>query len=238
MKHRPRLIKILAVSLFVVPLSAALLIYSSGGRTPVQLRSTVILDLWVLGLASCVAAMGIWKVRPWGFFSFFGFVLGVLSGDLIHIINNPTSLNVWDFVDATAAAVGVILVLQKHVSAPYFNPKIRWWETPARHQVDFKVTLTVGDKKIEAQVLDISESGCFVHWLNPQVVRGQVLSLGLSFEHYFFESPVKVIRHSTQPQGVGLKFQDTSKFNRREIRRLIKTLARKTTASKLISNAA
>jgi hypothetical protein len=195
-------------------------------RSNVQLRGTVILDLWVLGLASCVAAMGIWKVRPWGFFCFFGFVLGVLSGDLHHIIQNPASVNMWDFIDAIVASAGVILILQRHVTAPYFNPQIRWWETPSRLRVDLSATFTIGDKKVTAQILDVSESGCFVNLEAPNVVRGQMLNVGMSYEHYYFESSARVIRHSASPKGVGLKFEEMSQPNKREIKRLIKNLSK------------
>lgn len=226
MKNRPWLIKVIMASLFIVPLTAILCVFTSARESGVPADATVILDVWVIGVGTCIAALGIWRVRPWGFFTFFGFVLGVMAGDLYHIYHNPGTVRTLDYVDGAVAAMCLVFILQKHAAAPYFNPKIRWWETATRHKVDLEATVVVADANFPTQVLDISETGCFVRKDAPDLSQGQVVNIGIRYNHFYFESPVRVIRHSAQPSGVGLMFVDTNKQNRRELKRMIRALSR------------
>jgi hypothetical protein len=223
MRQKPWLIKIMTLSLVLVPVTAAGLVYIAKTQHHVHLTTAIVMDLWVLSAASLVAAFGVWRVRPWGFVLFFIFVLGILGFDIHHIVKNPNTLNVWDLVDVSLAALGIIFILQKHISAPYFNPKIRWWERPDRFRVEMQATLLVGGQNVSSQILDVSSTGCFLD-TEALLTPGDIVSMGLTFKEYKFESPVKVIRNSSQPKGVGLMYVDSTPENKREIKRIIRDL--------------
>ena len=226
MRQRPWVIKFVAVSLFIVPLTAAWFVFTTTRESGTPADVTIIVDLWVLGIGACVTALGIWRIRPWGFFTFFGFVIGVIGGDLYHIYQSPGTLRALDYLDAIVAAASVVFILQKHITAPYFNPKIRWWESAKRHKVELTSTVFIVSDKQKAQILDISETGCFVNMEQPKVNQGQVFKMSVEFEHFYFESNVRVIRHSVNPRGIGLMFIETNRGNRRELHRLIKFLVK------------
>jgi hypothetical protein len=223
MPRKPWIVKLITVSLVLVPIVALCLVYYSVKKMGFQVTTALFIDLWILSAASVVAAFGIWRVRPWGFILFFIFALLVVSADVTHIIKNPKTLNFWDFIDVTLVSLGIIFILQRQARAPYFNPKIRWWERPERHKIDLNATLIVADKTIESQLLDISESGCFID--TPHMFSsGDAATLKLSYEQNTFQSPVRVIRTSTTPKGVGLMFVETTDLNSKEIRKIIKGL--------------
>ncbi len=225
MKQKPWVIKLMTASLLLVPITAIGLVYFATKKNGIHISTTIIMDLWVLSAASLVAAFGVWRVRPWGFALFFIFILGVLGGDILHIVKNPASLNFWDLVDVSLVALGVIFILQKHITAPYFNPKIRWWETPSRHKVAMKATILVSGQPVVSQLLDVSSTGCFLD--SPASLNaGDVVSMDLQFKEFKFESSAKVIRNSANPKGVGLMFIDSTLENKREIKRIIKDLKR------------
>jgi hypothetical protein len=215
----------MSASLILVPFVALSIVLHSYKKVGFQITEPLLIDLWVLFVASVLAAFGVWRVRPWGFFLFFAFVTGVVVTDLHHIINNPKTVNYWDFVDAFLVVAGTIFILQRHVSAPYFNPKIRWWERPERHKVSLKAVLLVGGKPMGCQILDISQSGCFMD-TEAYLSIGDIAAIDLVFQEFKFECPVQVIRHSHKPKGVGLMFIECTIENQREIRRIIKTLKR------------
>ena len=225
MRQKPWVIKLMTISLLLVPVTALGLVYFATKKNGIHISTTIAMDLWVLSAASIVAAFGVWRVRPWGFALFFIFILGVLGGDILHIVKNPASLNFWDLVDVSLVALGVIFILQKHVTAPYFNPKIRWWERPSRHRVAMTATILVSGQPVVSQLLDVSSTGCFLD--SPASLNaGDVVSMDLQFKEFKFESPARVIRNSSNPKGVGLMFVDSTTENKREIKRIIKDLKR------------
>jgi len=236
LRQRPWVIKLMTTSLLLVPVTALSLAYFSAEKNGMPINTAIALDLWVLSAASLVAAFGVWRVRPWGFAIFFLFVLGVLGGDILRIIKNPESLNFWDLFDVSLIAIGVIFILQKHVAAPYFNPKIRWWERPARHKILLSVKLLVSGEPVVGQILDVSKTGCFLDTA-AALSAGDIVEMDLEFKEFKFETQAKVIRKSMNPRGVGLMFVDSTIENKREIRRIIKDLKRnisKTTQTSII----
>jgi Tfp pilus assembly protein PilZ len=228
MPRKPWIAKLISASLILVPVVALGLVYYSVKKMGFQVTTALLVDLWILSAASVVAAFGVWRVRPWGFIVFFIFAILVVVADVTHIINDPKTLNFWDFIDVTLVALGIIFILQREARAPYFNPQIRWWERPERHKVDLNATLVVAEKPVSSQLLDLSESGCFID-TNHEFSSGDLATLKLTYEDSTFQSPVRVIRTSTAPKGVGLMFVDTTALNTKEIKHIIKSLKKNLT---------
>lgn len=77
--------------------------------------------------------------------------------------------HLWSFTLLTATpAVALVLLVQREIRAPYFNPRVRWWEAEPRYPIE--ATLVGG-----GTVRDISRLGVFVQQDPPLAVgtRGE-----------------------------------------------------------------
>jgi hypothetical protein len=64
-----------------------------------------------------------------------------------------------------ATVVFMVLLSRSELRRPYLEPRSRWWETEARHQIEGKVQLRREGSEgegVEAQLRNISRSGVFV----------------------------------------------------------------------------
>jgi len=214
----------MAGSLFLIPLT---LIGLYMFRTQVQdmhVPARIIINLWIFGILSFLAGIGIWRVRPWGYFLFFIFILGILGGDFLELLGPHPVHSVWDVLNITLIAAGLIVVLQKHVRTPYFNPRIRWWETSPRVKIDLPTTLVVSEKPLKCQLLDLSVTGCFVS-SEANLTEGEVVTVQVMFKDIKFESLGKVVRISGDPKGTGLMFVRCSFQNKKNLRNILKNLS-------------
>lgn len=98
------------------------------------------------------------------------------------------------------------LIFRREVIAPYFNPRLRWWESDPRYSLDFYCTIDL-EPKLEAPIRDISRGGCFVSTLQ-NLPLGVDIPMMLHLQKLSIRINARAIRRSQKPfQGWGLKFQ-------------------------------
>lgn len=117
----------------------------------------------LLGLAG-LAGFAVYQVRAWSWYLALGaFALFAAHGVALFVARGEqvSDSALWAFTAITVTpAVGLIVLLQREIRTPYFNPRIRWWEAEPRFPID-------GSLAEGGRVLDISRLGLFVQRDDP-----------------------------------------------------------------------
>ena len=224
MKSKPWAIKAIAISLLLVPLALLILFYLSRsmGRTT-RLTVSMIEFVCLFGAASIVVAYSVWRVRLWGYIVLFIFGAAVIAVDAAQLIKDPKSINPFYFVDLVLVAGAFFLMTRQRVREVYFNPKIRWWERPERHNVNFDGVFELNNQRIAAPILDISVGGCFVDLNTPQQID-KILKIEINHDGVQFACDGRIVRLSAEPRGAGIMFLNLPRSSRQRIKQIIKSL--------------
>lgn len=183
---------------------------------------------WVILWLFPVVALGIYRVRKWGWYLFIGFSGLLVVYNIYVYIQNPnyaleTILFFILIITGTSAAF-----LRKHVYAPYFNPRFRWWETAARFRIDLDTAILTETGNQPCKTLDISETGCFLETRFP-MAEGASVWLKIRFKGMEINCLGTVVRRAGRAEavrGYGIMFQGMSAEAKDLLRKLIFSLER------------
>lgn len=223
MKNKPLLILFITIGLILVPVVYLIRVLFFLNISNLAINPLALFLFAQLTIVSLVIAYGVWKVKLWGFYALigFGFLTSVL--DTYSWQQQNFQFNWWVVIDFVAVAAGIVLIIQENVRKPYFNPKIRWWETATRLRVDVPANVIINGQKNETLILDVSSSGCFVDFDSPLEI-GQLLKIEITYDLFSFESEVQVARKSEKPVGYGLMFKNTDSKNAKIMKQILKSL--------------
>jgi hypothetical protein len=172
-------------------------------------------------LGTWTVAAGIWRVRPWGYFLFLTFS-SLLVGIFLHkYATEPIATHYYGLVALILVIGSTAVLVKRHVMAPYFNPKIRWWETSERVRGSLHTEVASSIGTFSAEVLDLSVTGCFV-MTSASLKSGDILFV--KFDQFGIRIFVmtKVVRQvDDRHKGYGLMFLDLSREERRLIERMM-----------------
>lgn len=175
----------------------------------------------VLILGTWTVAAGIWRVRPWGYFLFLVFSSLLVGASVYKYATEPIATHYYGLVALVLVAGSTAMLVKRHVMAPYFNPKIRWWETSERVRGSLRTEVASSIGTFSAEVLDLSITGCFV-MTSAGLKSGDILFV--KFDHFGIRIFVmtKVVRQvDDKHKGYGLMFLDLSREERRLIERMM-----------------
>jgi hypothetical protein len=182
-------------------------------------------DWIILGLFP-VVAFGVFMVRKWGWYLFVGFSAVLISYNLyVYLYLNPNyQLHTVLLFILSVTAMSAIF-FRKHVYAPYFNPRLRWWEVASRYKITLDTKILTDESVLKCRLLDISESGCFVN-NTGELSIGESVLLIIQCAGNEIKCTGKIVRKSNKIEnaGYGIYFQAISKETRLKIKRLIRTL--------------
>ena len=229
MKKRPPSIIIIALIYFLEPvgniLQAALVndmpVYGESG-----ILSHLVWTDWVILSLFPVTGVGIYMVRRWGWYLFVSFSVTLIVYNVYVYSINPNYE-----LETVLLFIGVVtfmsaFFLRKHVYAPYFNPRLRWWESAARFRVGLETQILTDQGAQTCTTVDISETGCFLS--TPVVLdEGSLVLLKIHCSEAELDCLGKIVRKSTereQVHGYGIMFQGLSKETRKTLRLLIFSL--------------
>lgn len=182
-------------------------------------------DVIVLALYP-LCAVGIFSVKKWGWYLFLGCSLLLIGYNTVVYLINPRYTPVLLILYNAALAVVAGIFFRKHIIAPYFNPRLRWWETETRYRIDIYTELTIEENKLRGEILDISNSGCLVAF-NREIKLGEVHTFSLRCLRHFIEVTGKVMRKSSSDElgdFYGVMFMKLTPFARDAINALISEL--------------
>jgi len=169
---------------------------------------------------SLIVVPGVWKVRAWGYFAYLLLASVSLTYLLYDYVTSANLENYTPLLVATLFAIGTGAILQKHVTAPYFNPRLRWWERDPRHRIHLGVKFFVDRQTRAGHLLDISPGGCFTD-LEAELRVGEEIEIRMQMIQFDFTMRAKVIWNSSNPKGYGLMFMGMTRRHRKEIDRII-----------------
>jgi len=214
----------IALTLGAVPIfvSALLYIYKSNGY-PVEKMSDVMLEFGLLTVGSIVVAFGVWKVRKWGFAMMLIMAAVVVGFDVHHIVVNPKTANIWDFVDFVLVVAAIIFISRKNVRVVYFNPKLRWWEEAPRFKIRVTGKMVFADEFIERPIIDISTSGCLIGVAGMSDIP-EVFELQIDHKEIHFRTKARRVRLSRAPLGIGLSYLEMDRRKKSDLKRIIQAL--------------
>lgn len=219
MHHRP-------VSIRVITLFCLIFAVVSGHFSYLDVNAHEQIRFMLFAVCALTTGIGIYFVRPWGYFLFLGSSAAFIAQQLLNYISEPQERAYFSLIAAILSSFIVSRFLQKHISAPYFNPKLRWWEVARRVHVSAKAELMVDGQSIEGHILDLSRSGCFMS-IPIQFLPGDIIYLKLASDDIHITIMTRVVRKSRQPEGYGLMFLDMSRQERRDLREIIAGLNNK-----------
>lgn len=198
------------------------------------LRGSLILAVYLFGLAT---ALGVWKVRPWGFWmaAFYGMVAWFSSSWSFVLVQSTGVVNQPVFTPFQPSAlvnlvffVPVLILLQRDLVKPFFQSHLRWWEQNKRIKVGLPLRVDVeGSGVKELVTFDLSLHGCFVAGVQDlpegKELAGEIILPGR-------KDPVKVgvkAHWATQgsqhyPAGQGCAFRHLSKDDQEALESFIK----------------
>lgn len=226
MKARPISIQATAAILFLAgPIYLAYWAIQAGGDWTTFVETTN--PVWAFLLVSgVIVSTGVWAVRPWGYFSFLGYAALVLLYQGWQYFQNPDTSLYMALAITLPAAVAATSFLREHVSAPYFNPKMRWWERDPRFRVNMGARFQVNSQRQKGSLLDLSRGGCFAE-LETILFPGDLIELRVTVDEVDFLTRAKVIWRSSRPRGYGLMFYNMNARQKREIDQLLDYVTRR-----------
>ncbi len=168
-----------------------------------------------------VAAIGLWVVRPWGFWlcatygilcwftSSWKYVLSTSSNEVLAPLYSPfmpsALFNLVFFIP-------VLILLRKDLVAPFFQPGLRWWEQHKRFKLALPLEIKVKGSVMKALTFDISLHGCFIADakdlpMNEELGAKLDLGDGKPALELKVKAAWKTAGSKHYPAGIGCKFQ-------------------------------
>jgi hypothetical protein len=151
----------------------------------------------------------------------------IFTYNIIAFVSNPmiSIMGVLAFNLGLFIAAG--LFFRKHIIAPYFNPRLRWWEQACRYDIDLGVALEYSDSYELGYLEDISLGGCFIR-ISEKVKIGNIYPLKLSLGNALSISiKGKIMRTVTDDcslPGYGVMFSNLTHTERGGLENMMKGL--------------
>lgn len=181
-------------------------------------------DWIILGLFP-VVGVGVYMVKKWGWYLFIGFsILLIFYNLFVYKFLNPNySFETVMLFIIIITAISAFF-LRKNVYTPYFNPRLRWWETATRFRVPVNTVLFTKKGVVPCQTIDISETGCFVNH-QEDIPIGSLLMIefqcaGIEIS-CLGEVVHKKVGANEKYEGYGIKFQAMPEEMKERIKHLL-----------------
>jgi len=229
MKKRPLIIKIISLGYLLTPVffiaqyfyfSKVFIFHFSTWMTlltPYKLS---------LILIPPIVAFGIFKMRQWGWYLSLVHMFFILGNNTLSFLVGSRTPP-WAIIIFSLVTLVILLTfVRKEIRAPYFNPRIRWWESKPRYAITMQVEMGNDRMKITGETYNISEGGMFMV-SQSDVEIDEEFSVKLMRDHsdsIHCEGRIVWVNPSGEalPQGFGFQFTQIEKPAIFEIRRYIR----------------
>lgn len=233
MKKRPLIFVVLAAIHFLEPLFKIFFLKMQTG-----FEWTVIFDN-IFSITSPKAIFEFWLLFPIAGFAIMGakkwsyplFVTVQVYSIYAHLTYQKFT---WPYVAETPFISHTLLLvfnllviayfLMPDVRRIFFEPGLRWWETPTRFYFDLPCAVTFGDSNdlIDVKIKNISRTGCFISYMG-EFMDGQPLTLHLTYGAHDIKLAAEVVRKSEfqGEQGMGVKFHYQNIWEMVTLRRML-----------------
>lgn len=178
---------------------------------------------YILSILAMAVGYGFWEMKRWSWYLFVLANAGIAYMNISFSSDYGTSKHQWMALTISLAALFLLTVrVAREIRVPYFFPSIRWWESNPRYRLAVPVLLhRQGHDALQAEILDLSLGGCFIKFRGG---IGQDEPVQLSFCVFGIRMNCRgVVVWRTQstvthPKGVGIKFGEMNRDDRRSLR--------------------
>lgn len=115
--------------------------------------------------------------------------------------------------------------------------RVKWAPVAARYNVDLTARILSRSEDFVAQILDISETGCFA-CVDHKMEVGALVGLDFRYSFLKVHAVAIVVRNTKNPAGCGFMFVASTKAERQAIRSLIRRLETDTSKAAMKKEAA
>lgn len=164
--------------------------------------------LYLLGYP--IAGIAIYKTNRWSYPIFFFIMTAMMVSNFMTWRQFPQFFNFASLLFTYVinfAVVSYFLIPQ--VRSVYFNPRLRWWETKPRYDVEIPTQIIVGEAASTGTIQNISEGGMFLE--SPMLLLlGNEIQLGFVSQGNEIKIPGKIVHvREADPRGYGVQFIHT-----------------------------
>lgn len=247
MKKRPPVLTIIALLHFIFPLyytAQTLYFHHIPLRHLFPLMKILFnpfqqTTFFFLTVSALILGYGLYRVRAWAYWFFILYAFCTIGLNIYHYSKfgeNDLIPPAIRFSIIVFFFLFVFYFIKKHVRAPYFNPRLRWWENSPRFRVE---DMSVKIKSIDdtqpidedGEIYDMSIGGIFITCKN---IPNLGTNLNVIF-HLFGEVTIDCIGQivwvsggstSKHPAGFGLMFKEILRNDKRQIKSYLKSLSK------------
>jgi Tfp pilus assembly protein PilZ len=182
----------------------------------------------VLWIASGV---GLRSFRHWSWYTFLSAQgLAAYFNALILVNYSESDFKGYTFLIVLAFQFMCVRLVAREVRVPYLFPRIQWWKSESEGipslEVEMRVTgLNQSEAQLRGAVLDLSGRGCFVKTQSDFNLGD---SVEMMIRAYGQEMALegKIVWNAwstvTHPKGIGIRFFDLERAERRRLRGMVK----------------
>ncbi len=231
-EHTSRFLKALALFYMGFPIAYILscaMLFDIPARSCVR----VLLSPWyyILSSLAIVVGYGFWEMRRWAWYLF-------VIVNLLIVYQNAVMVNEYgethhkalSFIFSIIVLGLIVYRVAREVRVPYFFPKIRWWESDPRYRLSVPAKLEcAGTSLFSGDILDLSMGGCFMK-LRTDLKQDEKVVLSFSIFQVSVRCEGTVVWRTqstvTHPKGVGIKFFELDRDQKRALKIITRRLKR------------
>lgn len=214
MKKRPIAIWLVGLGLILSPIYyyfEKVFVARLDWTDPISVFSAMsIAKLIGIAIGPVVGAL-VLRVRPVSWYAIIGYAIYTIGANTAILLAGH--MRVWVFALNVPTALLVILYfVRREVMSPYFNPRLRWWESDriaVRAATD--VALQNGET-VRGETLDISPTGLFLA-TDTELPIGESFEVSLDVGKETVKARARTVWQSDgtrRPRGVGARFDEPS----------------------------
>ncbi len=130
-------------------------------HTAFMAGNKAIVALYLFGFP--VAGVAIYKTNRWSYPIFLVVMFAMMTVNTVSWRQYPQYFSLLSLLFTYFVNLSVVTYfLIPEVRSIYFNPRLRWWETKPRYDVDLPVRLQCGEVVSSGMIQNLSEGGCFI----------------------------------------------------------------------------
>lgn len=118
----------------------------------------------------------------------------------------------------------VSYILLPKVRAPYYDARLRWWETKPRYVFETDIKITFADTFTDGKMTNISEGGLFAI-IPTSIEPNTIIKLNLSILETPLEILAKVVYRKPDGTSHGLQFEKVTGPQKKIVKAIISKLA-------------
>lgn len=216
MKKKPLIFSILAILLLIEPLVKLLYFRLETGFDLTRILENILsedsmLNIFEFWIVYPLAGLCLFRIRKVTYFLFLAIqaysIYTILSYEPYTWPYYSQSPFIYNYFLLIMNVAIIIYFLLPRVRRPFFDQRVRWWETKARYNIHLPCQLIFTNRNLEAEILNISQTGVFVKEI-PGIVVGDKTMIAFGHNNLQFHLPAQIIsKHQFEGnRGFGLKF--------------------------------